>query len=206
MDEEDKLSPREFYYPEDLKSLDVETETGITECHIINNLLTELARAILGNIGPRFARSILPRPRVSKRLLFVLYSHQAVWQVCQVHSPCYQTPWTQHDNQELTKVTYRFAKFTWCPSSENCFHVAIVDFWWILFLMVKLTEQPWNWMSRPNWKEKLSISVPCLTSSQELRCFKNIPKSKKRKDISPNIDMPLLILVWLVVSVWRLLN
>ncbi|KAK2569771.1 Single-stranded DNA-binding protein 3 [Acropora cervicornis] len=28
---------------------------------------------------------------------------QGVWQVCQVHSPCYQTPWTQHDNQELTK-------------------------------------------------------------------------------------------------------
>ena len=112
MDEEDKLSPREFYYPEDLKSFDVETETGITECHIINNLLTELARAILGIIGPRFVRSILPRPRVSKRLLFVLYSHQAVWQVCQVHSPCYQTPWTQHDNQELTKVKYRFAKFT----------------------------------------------------------------------------------------------
>ena len=38
-----------------------------TECHIINNLLTELARAVLGNIGPRSwqygpseARSALP--------------------------------------------------------------------------------------------------------------------------------------------------
>ena len=41
MDEEDEHSPSEFYYPEDL------------ECHIINNLLTELARAVLGNIGPR---------------------------------------------------------------------------------------------------------------------------------------------------------
>ena len=42
------------------------------ECHIINNLLTELARAVLGNIGPRswkygprFARSALPRPRAN---------------------------------------------------------------------------------------------------------------------------------------------
>ena len=39
------------------------------ECHIINNLLTELARAVPGNIGPRsflyappLARSILSRP------------------------------------------------------------------------------------------------------------------------------------------------
>ena len=43
MDEEDEHSPSEFYYPEDLETFDVETETGITECHIINNLLTELA-------------------------------------------------------------------------------------------------------------------------------------------------------------------
>ena len=42
------------------------------ECHIINNLLTELAWAVLGNIGPRswqygprFARSVLPRPRAN---------------------------------------------------------------------------------------------------------------------------------------------
>ena len=53
MDEEDEHSPSEFYYPEDLESFDVETETGITECHRINNLLTELARAVMGNIGPR---------------------------------------------------------------------------------------------------------------------------------------------------------
>ena len=52
MDEEDEHSPSEFYYPEDLETFDVETETGITECHIINNLLTELARAVLENIGP----------------------------------------------------------------------------------------------------------------------------------------------------------
>ena len=39
------------------------------ECHIIKNLLTELARAVPGNIGPRsflygppLARSILSRP------------------------------------------------------------------------------------------------------------------------------------------------
>ena len=48
MDEEDEDSPSEFYYPEDLETFDAETE-----CHIINNLLTELARAVLGNIGPR---------------------------------------------------------------------------------------------------------------------------------------------------------
>ena len=43
-----------------------------TECHIINNLLTELAQAVLGNIdpwsweyGPSFARSILSRPRAN---------------------------------------------------------------------------------------------------------------------------------------------
>ena len=51
MDEEDEHSPSEFYYPVDLEAFDVETETGITECHIINNLLSELARAVLGNIG-----------------------------------------------------------------------------------------------------------------------------------------------------------
>ena len=40
--------------------------------HIINYLLTELARAVLGNIGPgsflygpRCARSVLPRPRAN---------------------------------------------------------------------------------------------------------------------------------------------
>ena len=37
MKTEDKLSPSEFYYPEDLETFDVETETGITGCHIINN-------------------------------------------------------------------------------------------------------------------------------------------------------------------------
>ena len=53
-----------------LETFDVETETGITECHIINNLQTELAWAVLGNIGPRSlqqgpseARSVLPRPQ-----------------------------------------------------------------------------------------------------------------------------------------------
>ena len=42
------------------------------QCHIINPLLTALARAVLGNIGPRswqygprFARSVLPRPRAN---------------------------------------------------------------------------------------------------------------------------------------------
>ena len=70
MGEEDEHSRCEFYYPEDLETFDIETETGITDCHIINNLLTELAGAVLGNIGPRslqygpcFARSVLPRPR-----------------------------------------------------------------------------------------------------------------------------------------------
>ena len=50
MDEVDEHSPSQFYYPEDLETFDVETETGITEYHIINNLLTDLARAVLGNI------------------------------------------------------------------------------------------------------------------------------------------------------------
>ena len=43
-----------------------------TECHIIINLLTELARAVPGNIGPRSfsygpsaARSVLSRPRAN---------------------------------------------------------------------------------------------------------------------------------------------
>ena len=31
MDEEDEHSPSEFYYPENLETFDVETETGITE-------------------------------------------------------------------------------------------------------------------------------------------------------------------------------
>ena len=45
---------------------------GEQECHIINTLVTELARAVLGNIGPRswqyvprFARSVMPRPRAN---------------------------------------------------------------------------------------------------------------------------------------------
>ena len=42
MDEEDEHSPREFYYPEDQETFDVETETGIPEYHIINNFQTEL--------------------------------------------------------------------------------------------------------------------------------------------------------------------
>ena len=53
MDKEDEHSPSEFYYPKDLVTCDAETEAGITDCHIIKNLLTELARAVLGNIGPR---------------------------------------------------------------------------------------------------------------------------------------------------------
>ena len=43
-----------------------------TECHIINYLLTELAPAVPGNIGPwsflygpRYARSVLSRPRAN---------------------------------------------------------------------------------------------------------------------------------------------
>ena len=40
MDEEDEHSPSMFYYPKDLETFDSETETGITECHIINYLLT----------------------------------------------------------------------------------------------------------------------------------------------------------------------
>ena len=67
MDEEGEHSPSEFYYPEDLETFDVETETGFTECHIINNLLTEHALVVQGNIGPRswphgrrFARSVQP--------------------------------------------------------------------------------------------------------------------------------------------------
>ena len=31
MDKEDQHSPSEFFYPEDLETFDVETETGITE-------------------------------------------------------------------------------------------------------------------------------------------------------------------------------
>ena len=52
------------------ETFNVQTETGIIECHIINNLLAELARAVLGNIGPRSwqyrpseARSVLPQPQ-----------------------------------------------------------------------------------------------------------------------------------------------
>ena len=50
MDEGEEHSPSEFHYPEDLETFDVETETGITECHIINNL---------------FTRPVLPRPWVN---------------------------------------------------------------------------------------------------------------------------------------------
>ena len=45
MDEEEEHSPSVFYYPEDLETFDAETETGIKECHIINNLLTELTNS-----------------------------------------------------------------------------------------------------------------------------------------------------------------
>ena len=40
MDEEDEHSPSVFYYPEVMKTIDEETETGITEFHIINYILT----------------------------------------------------------------------------------------------------------------------------------------------------------------------
>ena len=62
MDEEDEHSPSEFYYPEDLETFDVETETGITECQIINN----------------FARSVLPRPRANRE--FKIYVDATVAQ------------------------------------------------------------------------------------------------------------------------------
>lgn len=39
------------YYPEDRETFDVETENP--GCHVINNLLTEFARAVLGNIDPQ---------------------------------------------------------------------------------------------------------------------------------------------------------
>ena len=73
MDEEDEHSPSEFYYTKDLETFDVETETGITECHIIKHFLSEVPRTLLENIGPRswqyglrFARSVLPRTRAKK--------------------------------------------------------------------------------------------------------------------------------------------
>ena len=49
MDEEDEHSPSEFYYHEDLETFDVETEIGITECHICNKQLTN--RACSGRTG-----------------------------------------------------------------------------------------------------------------------------------------------------------
>ena len=71
MGEIDKHSPSEFYYPEDLETLDVETETG-TEFHITKNSLTELARAALGNTGPRSWQygPSGPSRSVTKRLVF----------------------------------------------------------------------------------------------------------------------------------------
>ena len=79
MDEEEYHLQSKFYYPEDLET----SEAGImrkpsdrkcvfinrqvcSECHIINYLLTELTRAVLGNIGPRsflYGPRVLPRPR-----------------------------------------------------------------------------------------------------------------------------------------------
>ena len=85
MDEEDEHFPSVFYYPEDLETFDAETETGITECHIMKNLLTEFARAVLGNIGPRSWRKELagqyspvrPSHSVGKRLIcwFIMIRH-----------------------------------------------------------------------------------------------------------------------------------
>ena len=41
-DEEDEHSPSEFYYPEDLETLDAETETGITESQeAIDNFINQ---------------------------------------------------------------------------------------------------------------------------------------------------------------------
>lgn len=48
MDEEDKHTPSEVCYPEDLETLNAETEfTSEIECHT-----TKLARVVLWNIGP----------------------------------------------------------------------------------------------------------------------------------------------------------
>ena len=60
MDKEDEHSPSVFYYPEDLEIFYAESETSITECHIINNLLTELAWAVLGNISSRSCHDLGP--------------------------------------------------------------------------------------------------------------------------------------------------
>ena len=40
MGEENEHFPSVLYYPEDLETFDAETETGITDCHIIDYLLT----------------------------------------------------------------------------------------------------------------------------------------------------------------------
>jgi len=58
IDEGNEHSPSEFYYREDLETFDVETKTGITECHVIDNL----PRSVL---PPYFARSVLPGPRAN---------------------------------------------------------------------------------------------------------------------------------------------
>ena len=61
--------PRVLLYTEDLETFDVETETGITEYHIINNLLTELGRTATtsGQYSP-----VRPSRPVSKRLVLFL--------------------------------------------------------------------------------------------------------------------------------------
>ena len=80
MDEEDNILQASFIILKiDLETFDVETETRITECYIIKNLLTELARVVLGNIvrranipqyalGPIFP-STARASSVSKRLI-----------------------------------------------------------------------------------------------------------------------------------------
>ena len=70
----------------DLETFDAETETGITECHITYNLLTELARTVLGNIGPRWWQychhrgpicpSTARASSVRKRLIFLFFFKQ----------------------------------------------------------------------------------------------------------------------------------
>ena len=96
MDEEDEHSSCYFYYPKDLETFDVETQTGITECRIIKKLLTEFARAVLGavlgNIGTRswqtersevrtattlLRSTVRPSRSVSRRLTCLFIRHVA---------------------------------------------------------------------------------------------------------------------------------
>ena len=142
-----------------------------TECHIINNLLTELARAVLGNIGPRSwqygpreARSVLlDRAAITKQN--EERGQPKRWKC--LHILCRHKTWLSKKSDEwgfIKEKRYCYAEFFYC-SGERPFYYFLR--WNRLtipgrFLVIKLYHS-----SLPSYLVRLRLSFPRQTEPQE---------------------------------------